>query len=411
MGKSYGEYAREALELTADIIHRHGPRVSGTEGCRGARAELGKILGGYCSSVRLEAFRIHPASLFAIGKIFAATYLIGLASLLIGGGLCLGFGLASMVIACAYFATQFILYLDVFDGLFAGAEAENIVGTIDPSGPVARQVLIVGHHDSSYVYPFYEKHPSLYPIRLLIPIALFLSCLAALILGFAASLALGAPSPIALWMKCVLLAGAIPVAPMYRFISNRGSPGAGDNLIGCAIGIKLAEAFSGPSGALQGTRVIVLLSDGEEVGQKGAKAFIEKNRALLAGLDTLAINVDSIYEYEDIAILRRDRNGMTGLSKSLAGKIGATAKRLGHEFKSASIPFLGGGTDGGQFARAGMATASIIGLPIGARRDEILMHTMRDLPERIAERAVAAVIEVICEYVKGADASAGEGWA
>jgi aminopeptidase YwaD len=408
MGKSYGEYAREAIGLTADIISRHGPRVSGTEGCRGARAELGEILGGYCSSAGLEPFRIHPASLFAIGKIFAAAYLVGLVSLLVGGALGLGIGLASMILACAYFAAQFILYLDVFDGLFAGTEAENVVGTIEPSGPVVRQVLIVGHHDSSYAYPFYEKHPSLYPIRLILPIALFLSCLATLILGFAASLAPRSPDPVALWMKCVLLAGAIPVAPMYGFISNRGTPGAGDNLIGCAIGIKLAEALSGADGALQGTRLIVLLSDGEEVGQKGSKAFIAKNGGLLAGPETTVINVDSIYEYEDIAILRRDRNGLTGLSKKLAMEVGAVANRLGHEFKRASIPFLGGGTDGGQFARAGMATASIIGLPVGARRDEILMHTMQDLPERIAERAVAAVIEVICEYVKGIDASAAD---
>jgi len=30
---------------------------------------------------------------------------------------------------------------------------------------------------------------------------------------------------------------------MFGYISNRESPGAGDNLIGCAIGIKLAEIF------------------------------------------------------------------------------------------------------------------------------------------------------------------------
>lgn len=265
MAKSCDEYAREAIELCAGIIERHGSRVSGSEGCRDARAELESALGECCSKARREAFRISPASLFAIGKIFAIAYVAGLAAILLGVRVAYTVGFAAMAIGLAYFVTQFILHLDVFDGLFKKVDGENLIGVVEP----------------------------------------------------------------------------------------------------------LAEAVAS-SGGLSSTRLIVLLTDGEEVGQKGAKAFIAANRDIASELETSVINIDSIYEYEDIAVLERDRNGFSG-------------------------------TDGGQFARAGLATASVIGLPIGIGRKEIVMHTTLDRPDRIKPRAVACVIESLRAYIAADD--------
>jgi hypothetical protein len=52
MKKTYDEYAQAAWQMTADIIDKHGPRVSGTKGCYDACAELEAILGKYCTSVK-----------------------------------------------------------------------------------------------------------------------------------------------------------------------------------------------------------------------------------------------------------------------------------------------------------------------------------------------------------------------
>jgi len=56
MKKTYAEYAEAAWQMTADIIDKHGPRVSGTEGCYKAGAELEALLGKYCPSIRRESF-------------------------------------------------------------------------------------------------------------------------------------------------------------------------------------------------------------------------------------------------------------------------------------------------------------------------------------------------------------------
>jgi aminopeptidase YwaD len=290
MDKSCDEYAREAIGLCAGIIDRHGSRVSGSEGCRGARAELAAALGEHCTSSWREALRISPDSLFAIGKIFAIGYLAGFAAIAIGGKLAYAIGLGVMVLGIAYFVTQFILYLDVFDGLFAKVDGENVTGVVQARGVARRHVILVAHHDSAPIYPFYEKLPSLFPFRLLLAIAFYLGCVVALILGLASTPAAAAPAT-----KLTLFLGLAFALPMFGYISNRGSPGAGDNLIGCAICLKVAEAVAS-SGGLSSTRLTVLLTDGEEVGQKGAKSYIGKNRELLAGLDTTVINIDSIFE-------------------------------------------------------------------------------------------------------------------
>jgi hypothetical protein len=403
MKEIYAKYAESAIKLTAVIIEKHGPRVSGTQGNLNASSDLQTMLSKHCTSTKRESFGIHPNSLFAIGKIFTVIYLIGLIAVMIDSKISLGIGLLCMVIGTVYFITQFILYLDTFDGLFKKVLGNNISGIVEPKNTFDQQVIIVSHHDSSPVYPFYEKAPMLFTLRLFVPVLLFLVCLLVVIVSYWFSVLDLGNQKIPVWIKYILLFGVISVLPMFGYISNRESPGAGDNLIGCAIGIKLAEIFQNPDNVLQNTRIIVLLTDGEEVGQKGAKFFIKNNQDLLKKTKTIVINIDSIYEYEDIAVVRRDRNGFTRLSSDLLIDIKTVAIDLGHAFKTISIPFGGGGTDGGQFARDKIKTINIIGTPTSAFRKEIIFHSMKDSPDKISKKAVSAVIKVVSEYLKKID--------
>jgi aminopeptidase YwaD len=396
MDSVFNRCAEAALVNTSEIVAAHGPRVSGTPGCDGARAALKALLSQSCTSVVEQDFALHPESLNAIGKVFALAYLIGSAAILVGGAIPLAIGLAAMSLALGYFAVVFLLYLDSLDGLFKRVRGANLIGTLEPKAEAKRQIILVGHLDSARVYSFYERHPELFPIRLLAAVSFFVLCIVAL----AAGLILGS---LPVWVKCLLLLGVILAAPMYGYVSKKGSLGAGDNLIGCAICLELARIFADHAQALENTRLIVLLTDGEEIGQKGAKAFIRDKSALLRSIDTRVINIDSIYDYGELALLRRDRNGFTPLSKELTEELRAAARAIGHDFRICSIPFLGGGTDAAQFARAGLETASVLAQPIAVGRKDIVFHTSRDLPGKISGRAVAAVIGTIAEYLRKAD--------
>ena len=403
MSTMYNKYAENALRIIREIITKYGPRVSGTRSCSTAAADLEMILAKFCKNARHESFAIHPNSLYSIGKIFAVLYCIGLASVLIGSQLILAIGLLFMLTGTLYFITNFILYLDTFDKFFKKAEGKNVVGIVEPKDVVKQQVIIVGHHDSSYIYPFYEKVPLLFPIRLFVPILLFIFCTGVLLILFLSGISMANNPVLPDWIKYILLTGLVFVLPMYGYISKRQSPGAGDNLIGCAIGITLAQFFQQTEKSLNNTRLVVLLTDGEEAGQKGAKFFIKNNKTLMASVDTIVINLDSIYDYENLALVKRERNGFTKLSEKMVKEIQTVAEGHGHHFKEIVIPFGGGGTDGGQFARKGIKTVSIIGMPTDILRSEIIFHTMKDMPDKISTKAVSTIIEVVSEYIKKVD--------
>jgi aminopeptidase YwaD len=394
------ELAKAAIGLAAEVIGRFGPRISGTESNRAARGGLLGRLGEACHEARREGFTIHPGSLYSIGKILAVSYLAGVLASFLDGAVASALGLALMALCSAYFVSQFILYEDAFDPLFAKAEGENLVGVVEPTDRALRQVVLVGHHDSAPICPFHERAAIVYPIRLFLPVALYTICMGVLAVRFAGFVS-GAVAPAPDWTRWLLGLGMAAVAPMYGFMSKRGSPGASDNMIGCGIALQVAGALRGK---LRSTRLIVLFADGEEVGQKGSRAFILGNLESLRGMPTSVLNFDTIIDDRDLTILSRDRNGLTPLSKKMVHDLAAAASDLGIAAAVKPMPFFGGGTDAGQFALAGIEAASIVGIPMSAVRREIIFHTSKDTPDRISPTAVAAVIELAREYLRRVDA-------
>jgi aminopeptidase YwaD len=394
------ELAEAAIGFVAEVIGRFGPRISGTESNRAARGDLIARLGEVCPETRREGFTIHPGSLYSIGKVFAVSYLAGVVASFLAGAIPSALGLALMSLCSTYFVSQFILYEDAFDPLFARAEGENLVGVVEPTGRALQQVVLVGHHDSAPICPFHERAAIVYPIRLFLPVALYVICmgvLAARFVGFVS----GAVAPTPDWTRWLLGIGMAVVAPMYGFMSRRGSPGASDNLIGCGIALQVAGALRGK---LASTRLIVLFADGEEVGQKGSRAFIRGSLESLKGMPTSVLNFDTIIGDRDLTILSRDRNGLTPLSLEMVHDLAAAASDLWIAAAVKPMPFFGGGTDAGQFALAGIEAASIVGIPMSAVRREIIFHTSKDTPDRISPTAVAAVIELAREYLRRVDA-------
>jgi len=306
------------------------------------------------------------------------------------------FGAMGIVLGLGFCVSQFILYSDLFDGLFPSVKGSNIVGYAEPEEEASRQIILVGHHDSSYIYNFHENLPFLFALRFFFPIALMLLNFVLL------ALTLFIGREIETWLKYVLIGGLVFILQMLGYISRRPSPGAGDNLIGCAIVLGILDLFRDLN-RLKNTRLVLLLTDGEEVGQKGALYFVKRHGEMMNERETEVINIDSIYEKKDIAILKSDRNGFTKLSTELSTGLEEIAGRGGHTVKIKSLPFEGGGTDAGQFALKGIKMASVIGMPTDFFRKEIVIHTGKDVPERIKRNAVRAVIEIVSEYIKQAD--------
>lgn len=387
------------LALTENIIQKRGTRAPGSKGAAGASDDLKEYIGQFCGSVRKEAFAMHPDALFSTGRIVGAIYLLSMLLLFFGGvfcyiSACLG------IIALIYALVHFFLYGKLFDVFFKKEKGYNVVGTIEPSGEVEKQVIVSGHHDSAYVFSFFLRFKKLAGIRLILAIAFFTFIVFISVARSIEMIFTGTVWSLSGASLVLTLIGLLFIVPAINFISTKVSPGAGDNLNGSSIAIHTGRFFAEKSGnaALQNTRLIILSTDGEEAGQRGATSYVKHHKNELMSIPTYVINVDSIYQLKELAVMLRDIHGFVPLSKPLGEICLDTASRLGYSPKSVSFPF-GSGTDAASFAKAGIEATSIIAMSTSLSGQGHTYHTPNDIVENIKPEAVRAVFDILVNTI------------
>jgi aminopeptidase YwaD len=280
-------------------------------------------------------------------------------------------GSALCLIGSVYGLSQYVFYGRLFDPLFRGAEGCNVVGTLEPTASVDRQVILVGHHDSPYIFSFLERFQPIAFIRFLLGIASFIWLGAYSLLLSIQQLVFKEqhlPHGAALWITG---AGFLFAAQLFFMMSRRPSPGAGDNLNATSMNAHVARYFRDAGtrdSSLRRTRLMLLSTDGEEIGQRGAIEFAKRHFTELHAIPTYVLNIDSVYYYKDLAVLTRDRNYTCPLSRAMVSEIKKVADENDIEVKTMPIPFGGGGTDAAAFAVAGIAATTLIAQPTGLWR-------------------------------------------
>ena len=110
-------------------------------------------------------------------------------------------------------------------------------------------------------------------------------------------------------------------------------------------------------------------------------------------------NLDSIYELKDLKLLESEVNGTIPLDINLRKKCIAIAKSLGYSISSIKMPFGGGSTDAAEFAKAGVVTASMIGLDTTFSNNNVPYHTSFDTVDKIDNKAVLACLQIIQKLI------------
>ena len=211
-----------------------------------------------------------------------------------------------------------------------------------------------------------------------------------------------------LWITTV---GLLFALQLFFMMSNSPSPGAGDNLNSTSMSTVIARYFKEErkgDAPLRNTRLIILSTDGEEIGQRGAIEYVRRHYSELHTTITYVFNMDSVYYYKDMTVLTRDRNYTCKLSKAMVTDICEVAAEIGLHLKKMPIPFGGGGTDAAAFAVAGIEATAIIAQPTGLISNEHLNHTSRDVVEQIDVAAVQAIMELAIGYIRKVDSKARE---
>ncbi len=335
-----------------------------------------------------------------MNKIVAAVYLAGAAFFIVGGPAVYA-SAAVLTLGTAYFFNEFVVLGHFFDRFFKKRTGANVIGIVEPQSDVRQQIIVSSHHDSTPVCNFLEKRQSLYAFRLVLPMVFHLLANAAALL---ASVGIGsdpAGQRVFAVLKIIVLAGGAFVVPLFWYFGRGASPGAGDNLVSSVMLVKLAELFKagGRDTALRHTRLVFLSADGEECGQRGSLHYAKTHEAELRGIETFVFNVDSLYRVRDLAFLTTDTNGLVRLSEPWTAESLRVSDELGYAVKAIRLPFGGGGTDAGRFARIGVKAASLIGMSTRLIRKDIVYHTSRDTVENIEPEAVEAGFNIIANVI------------
>ena len=163
--------------------------------------------------------------------------------------------------------------------------SQNLVATIEPSGPVERTVCLVCHLDTS-------RSGLMFDPRFVAHLTPWLKAQSAACLVGAAEPVLGSPRAglpgraILAGARTVLAAGLAVV--IERELRGQDTPGANDNASGVAVVAELALRLA--ADPLEGTRVVALMTGCEEAGLLGTHAFLRSR-------DTsgwIFVNVDNV---------------------------------------------------------------------------------------------------------------------
>jgi aminopeptidase YwaD len=391
---------RDALAFTGRVIDECGARLAGGASCKKAAQIIMSEMKKYCDCVQIEEFDVHPESFLGFFKITVIIYL--LSSLLLFFDYILA-GAIGFLLIIFLVISKSIFYWEIFDFFYRKMQGCNVIGSIEPAGFVKQQIILSAHHDSAYEFRFLARHQELYPLRIL---TAFLTLITVFILSWiwVYSRYTGGPDPaFGLYFRYAVFAGLIFVGPMYFFITKKGTPGAGDNMIATAMVIKLAELFQKASQKnghlLRHTRLIILSTDAEEAGLRGARAYVQRHSKELRALPTYDFNIDSIYNLKELKFFTTDINSLVRLSKEMAAQCGAIAANLGYPVRLIHFPPGAGGTDAAEFAKIGVEATTLIAMPTKLHGNKIVYHTLQDTVEHIEPAAVEATLKIALGYI------------
>ena len=404
-----GKMAKEAIRLTSLWIDKHGPRLVGSEACRNAAEDIKEELSNHCDFVASDRFSLHPGAFLGWIRLMVILYPIALVLLWVNLPL-ISFLLTTLGITAM--CLEFLLYREVLDPFFPAVTGMNVHGVIEPEKEVRQTVIFSAHHDSARIFNFYAHNPHLYKFKIggalgsfgvLFLLSVYQTFSA---IGQGTLFSLGLPSGGPLFYM-VLLTGMIPVVmKLWSFVSHEGTPGAGDNLVSCAMAVQLARYLAknkDNGNSLVHTKVILASFDGEEVGLRGARAFYAKYKDELLKVPTWNFNVDCPYFAKDLFFLTSDINGSVKLSQEMATKCVSIARTMGFEAKSQPIAFLTGGTDAAEAAKVGIKAVSLLAMPWDANSPSAVYHTPRDLPQAIEVEAIEETLSIAIRFIEQLD--------
>jgi Zn-dependent M28 family amino/carboxypeptidase len=193
---------------------------------------------------------------------------------------------------------------------------------------------------------------------------------------------------------------------MWFFRGRKATPGAGDNLASTQTAFQMGKYYyslKGTDKELKHTRIFFASFDAEEEGLRGARAFVKKHKDELLKVKTYLLNIECLYDENELFFLTSDINNSVKLSDDLASKLVDIASELNVKTYKQPIAVLTGGTDAGEFGKIGVEATTIMGMPWSNDNRSMAYHTPNDTIDKVSKKAVADTINIFHNFIVSKD--------
>ncbi len=383
------------IPFIEDIINRFGGRLAGSESEFLAQEYLRTQLDTFCTETTRHDFtaplNAKPDSL----KLFCIGYYIALG--LFWVNLWAAFALA--LVNTILYLGHFVLYQGWLSFLWKKEASLSITGILEPQGEVKSTILIAGHMDSTREFTWWYWFGN-FGIKLTLISGFLLLLLPVLYLVLLLSSSNGLMPHWGTIIWWIFLALTPTTLSMLFMRGKRVVPGAQDNLSGIAVAFETVRHFVNPNqkgeSVLQHTRLKMVSFGSEETGLCGSEAYANAFADELKKEDAILINLDGIMNMDEFHVLKKELMGGIHYAPSLVKKISTHFESLGLTYRNSTLTV--GATDGASLQKAGIPSATILGLPID--RLDPTYHTRRDLPEFIDPKAMESCKSVLINFIK-----------
>ncbi len=415
--KADDSYTKYMYNFVDTICKNFGPRYSCSEAEKKANLWIKDELDKFCDETFIDEFETHPG-LYPLG-IFKTLRILGAISLIFMPLKFPGSIFASICIFAALFIflTELFLMKEWISPFFKKGISSNAFGIIKPGGGEAKFRLIFEGHTDSAVQMNIAKFKEKAPIKRVIVGFYFL--IHTVILSFikffgqlSGSLSSQAEWAIFSWtiVDWIYFIPSILLLPMFLwavggFLGSTVVLGANDNLSGSAVSTAIGKYLS--VNRPKNIEVWVGSQGSEEVGDKGAKAFVAKYGKELGKLDNAyAIVLDSAGAGTEIFIIHKDLMHRATHSMEIIERLQKAHELIKKEHPDMMTYSVGktflGSSDACRYAHAGYKTVSMIVMD-GALKKPRNWHSIDDTPENLEKPVLRDILELCLAFVELVD--------
>ena len=195
---------------------------------------------------------------------------------------------------------------------------------------------------------------------------------------------------------------ALFMVTLFCFVDfNTISPGANDNLTGTYSAVCALRMLDMAGVELENTEVVAMITDGEEAGLRGAKAFAKDHLEEYTSddVETVVLCCDTLTDLEYLNVYSRDMTGTVKHDQAFSQLVLDSAKEAGYnDIKFANVFF--GSSDAAAFTQAGITSTCLAAMdPTPAD----YYHNRRDSYDRLVPEAIETGYKVIISTILNFD--------